>query len=449
MKVLNSGISTGSNTQLFEFTQGLDVDSRLYYGEIDVQKAWAHALADAGYLTEDEAQRLSATLDEAEELMSTGQFKWVMEDEDIHMNLERFMTEKLGELGKKIHIGRSRNDLIATTLRLSLCGELDIAAYFLRNLILAIRDVSHKWIDIISPGMTHMQFGQPIRFGHLFSAHGHALKRDLRRLEQAQDEALEYMPLGSAAFAGTHVSIDFEKLAEELSFSSTAQHSYDAVSDRDYILSALAAYGTLAMHLSRLCEDVMYWSSSGIKVLKLPYDWSTGSSIMPNKRNPDVPELVRAKMARVMTAMNEGLTLMRSVTPSYGSDIHELKRTFFNAQDELMKSLNVLTPFIAGLEVDTQNLEALLNKGHILATDIANEITKNTTFRDAYKQTAEAIKNADAEGLQIHEYYKKQNQFTDITFESSVEKRHYPGGTSKRTALAAIEALSVEQPEDI
>ncbi len=440
MKVLNTDINTADNLSLFEFTQGLDVDRFLYRQEIRVQKAWAQALQQANVLTSVETQSLIQTLEKAQALIESGGFEWKISDEDIHMNLERFLTEQLGELGKKIHTGRSRNDLIASTLRLYVHDEIQSLGPLLYHFILAIQEKSKQWIDVLTPGMTHMQFGQPLRFGHLFSSHGFAIKRDLNRLAQNKKECLEALPLGAAAFAGTHLQVDLMTLAKNLSFSHPLQHSYDAVSDRDYMLSTLQSYALLAMHLSRYCEDVLFWSSSGIKVLKLPYDWSTGSSIMPNKRNPDVPELVRAKMARVMTAAQEGLTLMRSVTPSYGSDIHELKRTFINATTELKKCLLVLQPFTLGLSIDEKSAAALLNKGHILATDVANHLAATSTFREAYVTVASAIQQADQHGLQIHEHYKNGHQYDHLT---SIESRNLTGGTARSSALSAIEKLSL------
>lgn len=440
MKVLNTDINTADNTTLFEFTQGLDVDCFLYRQEIRVQKAWAEALCAAHVLTATESQKLIQALDQAQVLMESGDFHWKVSDEDIHMNLERYLTEQLGELGKKIHTGRSRNDLIASTLRLFVHDEIQGLSPLIQQFILAIQEKSKQWIDILTPGMTHMQFGQPLRFGHLFSAHGFALKRDVARLAKNQKECVEALPIGAAAFAGTHLEMDLETLAKNLGFANPVQHSYDAVSDRDYMLSTLQSYALLAMHLSRFCEDILFWSSSGIKVLKLPYDWSTGSSIMPNKRNPDVPELVRAKMARVMSAAQEGLTLMRSVTPSYGSDIHELKRTFISATSELKKCLVVLSPFTLGLTVDEPTAASLLNKGHILATDVANHIATTTTFREAYVNVASAIQQADKQGQQIHEFYTNGHKFDHL---SSIESRHLSGGTARRSALAAIEKLSL------
>ncbi len=444
MKVLNTEINTADNGTLFAFTQGLDVDTRLYRQEIRVQKAWAQALQEAGVLTDKECQDLIKGLDKALHLIETNQFDWQVSDEDIHMNLERFMTQELGELGKKIHTGRSRNDLIASTLRLFVHDEIVAIEPLIQKWILAIQERSRTWIDVLSPGMTHMQFGQPLRFGHLFSAHGFALKRDLQRLDKNKKECLESLPLGAAAFAGTHLTLDLQKLATRLGFSQPLQHSYDAVSDRDYMLSTLQSFSLLGLHLSRYCEDVLFWSSSGIKVLQLPHDWSTGSSIMPNKRNPDVPELVRAKMARVITAAQEGLVLMRSVTPSYGSDIHELKRTFLTSLDELRACLTVLTPFTAGLKVDEKPLQALLNKGHILATEVANSFAESSTFREAYIKVATAIQQAEQKGQQIHEFFASNKQDAkQFDFAESVELRSQTGGTSRKTALEAIEKLSL------
>lgn len=441
MKVLSTDISTSSNMELFEFTQGIDVDRYLYDQEIRVQKAWAKALADSKHLTLTEAHQLIATLEKARLKMEEESFPWRFEDEDIHMNLERYMTSELGELGKKIHLGRSRNDLIASTLRLFVNDEVAKIKNVTQELILSIYQRCKGWEKIITPGMTHMQFGQPIRFSHLFSAHGHALKRDLQRFQASMNEAMEYLPLGSAAFAGTHIRLDLAALAQDLGFRSPVINSYDAVSDRDYMLSALNAFAIQAMHLSRLCEDVMFWSSSGIKLLKLPYDWSTGSSIMPNKRNPDVPELVRAKMARVMNKAQEGLTLMRSVTPSYGSDIHELKRTFISAHTELWHCLEILKPFIAGLEIQEPRAQELLNSGHVLATDLANRMAETSTFRDAYKAIADSIRKADEMGCQIHHFLQETENFPGLSFEDSVESRNQTGGTALASAQKSLENL--------
>lgn len=441
MKVLGAGLTTSANETLFSFTQGIDVDQRLYRQEIAAQKAWAQALQLANYLTANDCEALIGVLSKAQIEIEQKTFPWKIEDEDIHMNLERFMVEQLGDLGKKIHLGRSRNDLIATTLRLFLNDELQKTLDLTKSVVNAIYETSKKWQQILIPGMTHLQFGQPIRWSHVFSAHGHALLRDIHRLQYNQKECLASMPLGSAAFAGTHINIDLKALAQTLGFTTGPINSYDAVGDRDFILSTLNSYSLLAVHLSRLCEDVMYWSSSGVQLLQLPYNWSTGSSIMPNKRNPDIPELVRAKMARVIGQAQEGLMLVRSVTPSYGSDLHELKRTFLIAHDELLPCLNILVPFISELNVNESKAKELLEQGHILATDYANEMAKNQSFRTAYKQLAQDIVAANQHHQQIHHYYKESNPATSIDFETSVEARSNLGGTSLKTAAEALEKL--------
>jgi argininosuccinate lyase len=378
-------------------------------------------------------------LDKAQALMDSGDFEWRILDEDIHMNLERYMTDNIGDLGKKIHLGRSRNDLIATTLRHFVRDQIVDIEALTGNLTLALKNKCTEWLDILIPGMTHLQFGQPIRLGHAFAAHGYALKRDLKRLEFNKSECMEHSPLGSAAFAGTHINIDLKKVATDLEFKNPPLNSYDSVGDRDFILSTLNSFSLLATHLSRYCEDVMYWSSTGIGVMQLPKDWSTGSSIMPNKRNPDVPELVRARMSRVIAASTSGMTLVRAVVPSYGSDLHELKRTFLMALDELSTCLEILVPFTVGLTCDQDRASEMLNSGHILATDIANSMAKTSTFREAYQKLSETIKQANERGVQVHELF--QNTPHSVTFEQSVENRNQDGGTSRKQAQKSIENL--------
>ncbi len=439
MKVLGSPLSSNGNDLLFEFTQGIDVDARLYRQEIRVQKAWAKALQASGYLTDDDVLKINGCLEKAEQLIDKNEFDWRILDEDIHMNLERYMTENIGDLGKKIHLGRSRNDLIATTLRHFVHDEIAEISVLVDTMKSAIKTKSQEWLDILVPGMTHLQFGQPIRLGHMFAAHGYALKRDIQRIEFNKTECLSYSPLGSAAFAGTHIEVDLEKVAKDLRFQSASHNSYDAVGDRDFILSALNSFALLATHLSRYAEDVMYWSSTGIDVMKLPKDWSTGSSIMPNKRNPDVPELVRARMSRVIAASTSGMTLVRSVVPSYGSDLHELKRTFLSAKDELHMCLRILVPFTQGLGCNTERAQELLMAGHILATDIANSLAKTSTFREAYKLLAEKVREASEQGVQVHELF--ENTAHAVTFDASVENRNQMGGTSRKQARRGIDLL--------
>ena len=441
MKVLNSNVSSPSDKKLFEFTHGLDVDKLLYKQEIKVQKSWLSALMKISILSDAEGNLVLSALNKAEKLMLSGDFEWRIEDEDIHMNLERFVIEECGEVGKKIHSGRSRNDLIATTLRLYVCDCIKQSQDLVSNLGLEIKKRALEWMDVVVPGMTHLQFGQPIRLGHILSSHAYALARDQKRLQDSITECLSYCPLGAAAFAGTHLPIDLKAIADDLGFSNPLDHSYDAVGDRDFILDALNSFTLLSVHLARLSEEVMFWSSTPVGVLQLPNEYSTGSSIMPNKRNPDVLELVRAKMARVMSYSQEGSMIVKAVVPSYGTDLHELKRTFILSFRELTNSLKILSPFISGLRCNTSVAESKLARGHILATDVANKLCEEgLPFRDAYLKTAAFIKEGDENSKQVHELAREQMGF-ELSFLSAVEQRKNLGGTARESAISAVEKL--------
>jgi argininosuccinate lyase len=441
MKVLNSEVNQTSSSELYNFTQGIDVDQLLYRQEIQVQVAWVLALHQAGYLSEEDSHALHGALLAAQREIQEGTFPWRIEDEDIHMNLERYVTDVVGAAGEKLHYGRSRNDLIATTLRLFVAESIDALLTQLAQLGEAIKAQSHQWIDVVIPGMTHLQAGQPIRLGHSFAAHGWALLRDYNRLKEAKSSCLAYMPLGAAAFAGTHVRVDLDNLRETLGFGSVLHNSYDAVGDRDFILASLNDFALCSVHVSRFCEEVMFWSSSLVGLMSLPPSYSTGSSIMPNKRNPDVLELARAKMARVMSCAQEGMILVRAVNPSYGSDLHELKRTYLLAYQELSSVLSILQPFVDGLKCQEGTAKNLLGRGHILATEVANHLTeKGTSFRQAYTLSAQWVAEADRQGQQIHEVSNTPYEGDD-PFVAAVERRQLSGGTSAAACRAALERL--------
>lgn len=449
MGILTTDRNIGGAADLYAFTSGIEVDCLLAPYEIGVQKAWARGLAGANYLTAEELKDALRLLDDALEEIEDGSFEWRIEDEDIHMNLERFMTEKAGDLGKKLHTGRSRNDLIATTLRLFVKESTLTISNSTAELASALCDLAEKTAGVIVPGTTHMQHGQPVSFGHMAAAHSWAFVRDMVRLANAQAACLEYMPLGSAALAGTTVEIDLEGCANELGFASPPHNSYDAVGDRDFMIEALSAFASVAVHLGRLTEDILYWSSTAVGLVDLPKDLSTGSSIMPNKRNPDVAELVRAKASRIISLANEAHNVLKSVPTSYGSDLHELKKTFILSCGELSESLGILAPFVKGLEINLERAKELLGKGHLLATEIADALTsQGISFRDAYRKTAALVELADAKGLQVHEISgddfrsilpESDLGFLDsLSFEKAVDRRSLQGGTSLDRARSGI-----------
>lgn len=437
--VLQSSRNAERPAALFDFTHGIDLDRRLAAQETAVQKEWAFALARAGLLTAVESAQVAEAMDEARSLMEAGEFDWQITDEDIHMNLERFVTQRYGALGKRMHVGRSRNDLIAATLRLFVRDCTTDVRNAVAGLGQALTDRAAAFSSTIVPGMTHLQNGQPIRLGHAFAAHAFSLTRDLDALDSAARGAMQVMPLGAAAMSGTTIPIDLHALARDLGFSYAPRNAYDAVGDRDFMLDALSALARLAVHLSRMSEDFIFWSSSPVGLLRIPPAWSTGSSIMPNKRNPDVPELVRAKSAHIMAALTNGLTLMKALPTSYDSDMHELKRVLLRSLDDSMACLSVLTPFVAGLGVNPTRASELLGHGHLLATELADELARRgTPFRDAYARVAALVEAAESMGVQVHELPEARKILPDLSFESAVERRGCPGGTARASLETGI-----------
>lgn len=452
MAILSTNTKRSSCRKLFEFTQGIGVDSRLCTQEVQVQKAWARGLGKLGILSSGEQKDVERILDEAWAQMENGRFEWKVEDEDIHMNLERYVTERAGALGKKMHFGRSRNDLIATTLRLFARDSLSWVEEGLLELVDALTERAEKDKDVLVPGLTHVQHGQPIRHGHVLAAHGWAFFRDLERLRQAKTGAMATLPLGAAALSGTTLDIDLSAIALELGFVSPSFNSYDSVGDRDFILEALNVFSLFGVHLSRLAEDCILWSSTAMGLVKLPAEWSTGSSIMPNKRNPDVPELTRAKAAHLIAAATNAHVLMKAVPTSYGSDLHELKSVYIRAIDECLACLSVLPSFIRGLEPNQKIASALLDRGHLLATEIADELVRaGLPFREAYGRVALLVEVAEQSGIQLQaipeakrkELISELSQafFLGLTPEFAVERRTNQGGTSLKRTQEGIAEL--------
>lgn len=437
MPTLGTSVNAQSNLDLLQFTQGIELDKPLAPFEIQVQKAWANGLQQSGLINEKEKTELSQALDEALQLISENQFHWKVEDEDIHMNLERFLCEKVGSLGKRIHIGRSRNDLIATTLRLFVADVCQKTYQQLDQLIGSLVSRAEKDINVIVPGQTHLQFGQPVRLSQIYLAHAWSFKRDQEKMKFAQEIAVQSMPLGSAAMSGTHIKIDLQSLAESLGFQNPPENSYDSVGSRDFILQSLQSLSSVAIHLSRLAEDVIIWSSQPYQWVALPKAWSTGSSIMPNKRNPDVLELIRAKAAQVIGAETSAMVLLKGLVSSYSSDLHELKRVYLQALPLIKDSLSVLPEFMDGLEVNSEKILSHLNQGHLLATEIANQLTsEGLPFREAYQKVAFLVEEANAQNKQIHELG------FEVSFEQAVECRCQSGGTSKSQVLQQLKKLS-------
>lgn len=452
MSVLSTQRQPTKSDLLARFTNGVIPDAMLYQQEIRVQLAWARGLSQIGLLTQAESAQIESALLQAHEDIKTQRFEWRIVDEDIHMNLERFVNDHTQGLGKKMHAGRSRNDLIATTLKLHVADTAQEISTQLKDFIHALVKFAQDNIDVIVPGMTHLQNGQPIRLSQAILGHSWALKRDLEKFQQVKTNALKVMPLGSAALAGTTLPIDLVKIAQDLGFQSAPVNSYDSVGDRDSLIEMLQATSFLGAHLSRLCEDIIYWASAPVGLLKLSPNWSTGSSIMPNKRNPDVAELARGKSALWMGDASGVLTLLKGLGTCYGSDLHEAKIPYLRVSADVALTLEVLAPFVSELKVDSQKAASLLNHGHILATEVADALTqKGLAFRDAYALVAAMVEAADLEQVQIHQLsgssLKKITSLIEVqdlqrlSFEKTVEDRKYSGGTARAQVQAQINTL--------
>lgn len=452
MSVLSTTRQPTKGQLLASFTNGVRPDQELYKQEISVQKAWANGLMQIGLLSNEEFKLIDHSLSKAQVLIETNQFDWREEDEDIHMNLERFVSDETNGLGKKMHAGRSRNDLIATTLKLHVAATVSEVSDQLITLINAMVDLADKNVDVIIPGMTHLQNGQPIRWSHAVLAHAWAFKRDLEKFQSVKSNALKTMPLGSAALSGTTLPINLNDIAKTLGFSSPSLNSYDAVGDRDVVIDFVQAAAHFGMHLSRFAEDIIYWASAPVGLVELSSEWSTGSSIMPNKRNPDVAELSRAKASLWMGDSSGILTLMKGLATSYASDLHETKIPYLRVATDIKLTLAVFTPFVAELSLNRQKAKALLNQGHILATEIANHMTdQGVPFREAYSIVAGLVELAEAQKIQVHELSISQMQtyskhislqfLETLSFESTVEKRMYAGGSSLEQVKSQVQTL--------
>lgn len=425
MAILRNSFNTKGAPALFQFTQGIDLDVYLAREEIQVQLAWADALANLGYLSAREKADAETHLSAALEDILHNRFEWRTEDEDIHMNLERYLTEKAGELGKKIHFGRSRNDLIATTLRLFVARMSLESEEQIRKLIASLIQKAESDTESFIPGQTHLQHGQPIRTAHFWLAHAQAFCRDLELFQYSKQRSLKNMPLGSGALSGVSLAIPLRELAKKLGFESAPLNSYDSIGDRDFILDYLRAISGAAIHLSRLSEDIIFYSSTAVGLFSLPKDYSTGSSMMPNKRNPDVAELGRAKSAHMMSAFNNASLLMKGLPSSYNSDLHELKRVLLNAIKEFQACFEIFPFFVEGIALQETTAKTLLSKGHILATFHAeNKVLKGKNFRDAYSEIAAEIAKSGA-----------QANIDSAELSQAVEAKNNSGGT----ALGQIE----------
>ncbi len=433
------------------FTASVYFDQRLY--EYDIMGSIAHArmLGQVGVLTALECTQIVDGLSEIQQEIAQGEFEWSVALEDVHMNIESRLTQKIGAVGKKLHTGRSRNDQVATDIRLYLRHEIDQINAELMRLLHALADVAEREADTLMPGFTHLQSAQPTTFGHHLLAWCEMLSRDRARLADCR-KRVNSMPLGAAALAGTSYPIDRHYVAQLLGFETIAENSLDAVSDRDFAIEFTAAAAVLMMHLSRFSEELVLWSSAQFNFVELSDAFCTGSSIMPQKKNPDVPELVRGKTGRVYGHLTSLLVLMKSQPLAYNKDNQEDKEPLFDTVDTLKGSLRVFADMIPTLRVQRKQMRAAALRGFTTATDLADYLVrKGVPFRDAHEIVGKAVRHCiendcdlDALSLEVFQSFTPlidSDVYNILTLEGSINARNHIGGTAPAQVRAAVQRL--------
>ncbi len=430
------------------FTASVEFDQRL--APYDIQGSIAHArmLARQGILEDNERDAIVDGLNKIMAQIEAGQFSWSVELEDVHMNVESALTADIGDAGKKLHTGRSRNDQVATDVRLWLRDELDEILGAVRRFQQALLDLAEQEAATILPGFTHLQTAQPITFGHHMMAWYEMLERDHGRFSDCAAR-MNQMPLGAAALAGTTYPIDRHYTAELLGFDSPAENSLDAVSDRDFAIEFTAAASILMMHMSRMSEELIIWSSAQFHFVTLSDSFCTGSSIMPQKKNPDVPELIRGKSARIFGHLMALLTLMKSQPLAYNKDNQEDKEPLFDAVDNVKGSLKVFADMVPAISCNKDKMRAATMQGFATATDLADYLVrKGMPFRDAHEVVGKSVAFGVQEGRDLAEMTLDElrtfsgqiddDVFDYLTLEGSVAARNHIGGTAPEQVRAAI-----------
>lgn len=431
------------------FTASIMFDQRLYKHDIAGSKAHAKMLNKVGILTEQEVKDIDNGLDEIQSDIEAGNFEWSVQLEDIHMNIEARLTDKIGITGKKLHTGRSRNDQVATDIRLWLREKIDIIALELERLQNGLLDVAEREAETILPGFTHLQVAQPITFGHHMMAWHEMLVRDYERLQDCRAR-VNVLPLGAAALAGTTYPIDRAYVAELLGFDRASNNSLDSVSDRDFAIEFISAASLIMMHLSRFSEELVLWTSAQFSFIDLPDRFCTGSSIMPQKKNPDVPELVRGKTGRVYGSLISLLTLMKAQPLAYNKDNQEDKEPLFDAVDTLLGSLRAYADMMPHIQTNKDKMRTAAMQGFSTATDLADYLVgKDMPFRDAHEVVGMAVAYGVKTGKDLSEMSLQELQnfsevitddvFDVLTLEGSVAARNHLGGTAPKQVKARIE----------
>ena len=441
--------SEATDAFVAEFTASVNFDKRMANQDITGSIAHATMLGECGIITKDESRQIVDGLTQIKGEIERGEFVWSVALEDVHMNIESSLTALIGDVGKKLHTGRSRNDQVATDIRLWLRDETDKILALIVKLQSGLLDLASRHTTTIMPGFTHLQTAQPISFAHHVMAWFEMLCRDYDRLSDARCR-INQMPLGSAALAGTTYPIDRTITARLLGFEGICANSLDAVSNRDFAIEFTANASILMMHLSRMSEELILWMSAQFGFISIPDRFCTGSSIMPQKKNPDVPELVRGKAARVFGQLTTLLTLMKNQPLAYNKDNQEDKEPLFDCVDTLTGSLIAFADMLPNITPNAENMRVATMKGYATATDLADYLVKKgLPFRDAHEVVGSAVALGVAKGVDLSELSLDELQsfspligddvFGCLTLEGSLNARNHIGGTAPKQVLMAIE----------
>ena len=430
------------------FTASVQFDQRLAEFDIDGSLAHARMLQAVGILTKADLAAIEKGMGQIREEIRAGEFPWSIDLEDVHLNIERRLTDLIGDAGKRLHTGRSRNDQVATDVRLYVRAAIDHVLTLIKDLQRRLLDLAERNTDTVMPGFTHLQVAQPVSFGHHVLAYFEMVSRDAQRYADCR-KRVNRLPLGAAALAGTSFPIDRQMVAKELGFDGVCENSLDAVSDRDFAIEFVSASSLLMTHLSRFCEEIVLWMSPRYGFIDLADRFCTGSSIMPQKKNPDVAELIRGKTGRVNGHLVALLTLMKGQPLAYNKDNQEDKEPLLDTVDTVMMSLAVFTEMLGGLEVKPQAMRAAALQGYATATDLADYLVKKgVPFREAHEIVAQAVRFAESrerglEDLKLPELQQfsaliGEDVFDALTLEGSMAARAHIGGTAPARVKAAI-----------
>jgi argininosuccinate lyase len=430
------------------YTASVSFDQRLALHDIRGSLAHARMLARQKIISAQDLASIEEGMTQIATSISSGEFVWNLDDEDVHLNIEKRLTALIGDAGKRLHTGRSRNDQVATDIRLWLRDAIDDIDALLSNYIIALLGLAEQHAATAMPGFTHLQVAQPVTFGHHLLAYVEMARRDRERLADCR-RRVNRLPLGSAALAGTTFPIDRESVAQELGFESVCENSLDAVSDRDFAIEFSAAAALMMVHLSRFSEELVLWMNPRVGFIDIADRFCTGSSIMPQKKNPDVPELARGKSGRVFGHLIGLLTLMKGQPLAYNKDNQEDKEPLFDTVDTVSDTLRIFAEMVPGITVKPEAMQEALKQGYATATDLADYLVKKgLPFRDAHEAVARAVRSAEGKGCDLADLPLEQLQafsplieadvFAVLSVEGSLAARDHRGGTAPNRVREAI-----------